>query len=421
MNAPLALGIDIGTSGVRTAVIDSDRTVVSMARADHLSTAASDATAWWDAVQRALHAQARALLENGIDPRSIDRLAVDGTSGSMVLVDRSLNPLTRALYYNTAGFDAEAAFIARFAPNGAITRGSGSALARALHLREQVKADHSWQLLHQADFIVAKLAGGSLGSDDNNALKLGWDPERRSWPDWFEALHLSDAVLPAVERPGTAVGTISAKVASEFGFNPDLTIHAGTTDSIAAFLASGADEIGDGVTSLGTTLAIKLLSERRIDEPDLGIYSHLVRGRWLAGGASNTGGGVLASLFSQQELVELSGKIDPEIERDLGYYPLAKPGERFPVNDPHLAPRLEPRPTSDHEFLHAVFEAMARIEAEGYQKLEALGAPRLVRMFTAGGGANNAVWRQIRSRHLGVSSQTPHHQEAAVGAASLCF
>jgi hypothetical protein len=43
------------------------------------------------------------------------------------------------------------------------------------------------------------------------------------------------------------------------------------------------------VTSLGSTLAIKLLSETRIDDARYGLYSHRLGSSWLVGGASNTG------------------------------------------------------------------------------------------------------------------------------------
>jgi len=39
--------------------------------------------------------------------------------------------------------------------------------------------------------------------------------------------------------------------------------------------------------------------------------------------------------FSTKELVDLSGKINPNEDIDLDYYPLTKVGERFPVNDPN--------------------------------------------------------------------------------------
>ncbi len=63
-----------------------------------------------------------------------------------------------------------------------------------------------------------------------------------------------------------------------------------------------------------------------------------------AGGASSTGGAVLKEFFTSEQLKELSAQIDPDQPSGLDYYPLTKPGERFPVNDPHLEPRLTPRP-----------------------------------------------------------------------------
>ena len=263
----LSLGIDIGTSGVRTAVVDVFGTVVSTARAEHSARSGEDANAWWDAVKRVIQTQVAALESFGLDAARIARLAVDGTSGSMVLVDAALHPVTPALMYNSSGFTAEAAMIERFAEPTSITRGTSSALARMLRLQSLDDRKQSAHLLHQADFIAAKIAGRSLGSDDNNALKLGWDPESRAWPDWFEAVGVRIDLLPDMHMVGEAIGSIDPTLADELGLSADLQIHAGTTDSIAAFLASGATDVGDAVTSLGTTLAIKLLSDTRVDDP----------------------------------------------------------------------------------------------------------------------------------------------------------
>lgn len=54
-------------------------------------------------------------------------------------------------------------------------------------------------------------------------------------------------------------------------------------DSVAAFLAAGVGAPGDAVSSLGSTLAVKLLSERRVDDGAFGIYSHRLGDRWLVG------------------------------------------------------------------------------------------------------------------------------------------
>lgn len=112
-------------------------------------------------------------------------------------------------------------------------------------------------------------------------------------------------------------------------------------------------------------------------------------------------------------------QIDPNIPLDLDYYPLLKPGERFPINDPNLVPRLDPRPENPVHFLQALLTAMARIEAQGYQVLQNLGAPQLQRVFTSGGGSNNSTWQTIRQRILGVPVCVSAQQEAAWGVAHL--
>ncbi|CAN0517644.1 unnamed protein product, partial [Laminaria digitata] len=43
-----------------------------------------------------------------------------------------------------------------------------------------------------------------------------------------------------------------------------------------------------------------------------------------------------------------------------------------------------------------------RVESEGYATLEALGATKLTRVDTAGGGAANPTWTAMRQRLLGV-------------------
>ena len=61
---------------------------------------------------------------------------------------------------------------------------------------------------------------------------------------------------------------------------------------------------------------------------------------------------MLRSFFTDEQLTALTSQIDISAPPGLGYYPLPKPGERFPVNDPQLQPRLAPRPGSDAQFLH---------------------------------------------------------------------
>jgi D-ribulokinase len=128
---------------------------------------------------------------------------------------------------------------------------------------------------------------------------------------------------------------------------------------------------------------------------------------------------VLAQFFSADEIARYTGRLRPERPTGFDYYPLPAPGERFPVNDPALAPRLKPRPADDAVFFQAILEGIAAIEAEGYRTLAALGAPFPARILSTGGGASNAGWTRIRERILGVPVSAAAHSEAAYGAALL--
>jgi len=88
-----------------------------------------------------------------------------------------------------------------------------------------------------------------------------------------------------------------------------------------------------------------------VDDARFGLYSHRLGDAWLVGGASNTGGAVLRRYFSDADLALLTPRMDASKPTGLDYYPLTAPGERFPVNDPGLQPRLEPRPEDDAVFL----------------------------------------------------------------------
>jgi sugar (pentulose or hexulose) kinase len=312
---------------------------------------------------------------------------------------------------------AEAEIIRRAAGANEPAAAATSGLAKVLWLKQHLGPRQAHLYLNQADWLSALLSGRSV-SDYHNALKMGLDLSTGQWPEWVAYLVDIDT-LPEVVKPGADLALVERPRARELGIHGDCLVRAGTTDSIAAFLAAGVSQPGQAVTSLGTTLVLKLLSETRVDAGAFGVYSHWFGRYWLAGGASNAGGGVLRQHFSDDELVELSARIEPHRPTGLDYYPLPGRGERFPYNAPDLLPRLEPRPASRGEFLQGLLEGLAGIEAQGYRKLAELGASPLQSVASAGGGARNPAWTQIRERRLGVPVSRAAEQEACYGTALL--
>ncbi|HET19437.1 MAG TPA: carbohydrate kinase [Chromatiales bacterium] len=418
----LVLGIDFGTSGARACVLDAEGGRLAESAVPlppPLSTPdggrEQDPVLWWDALRALLGG-----LAGQIDLASLRALAIDGTSGTLVVCDAAGHPLHPALMYHDARARDEAARIAAIAPRESGAHGATSSLAKLLWLKAR-GLPGSARALHQAEWIAGRLLGRFDLGDENNLLKLGFDVLARRWPNWLAELGADPAMLPQAREPGTPLGRIDPGTAAALGLAPGLLIVAGTTDSIAATLASGAGAMGDAVTTLGTTLALKVFSDRPVFAPEYGVYSHRMGDLWLAGGASNSGGAVLRQYFDDATLEALSARIDGSRAICLDYYPLPAPGERFPIADPSLAPRLSPRPEDDTRFLHGLLEGMARIERDGYRRLHALGAPWPVRVLSMGGGARNLAWTALRARLLGVPVAACPHAIPACGAARLAL
>lgn len=418
------LGIDFGTSGARAVVIDEQACIQAEGRFPFEKSEISDLASSWERGLFSLLEQIPQQLR-----RQVRAIAINGTSSTVLLCDAAGQPIDAPLLYNDSRGAVVMEELRSIAPANHTVLSATSSLAKLLWMSQLPSFGKAKYFLHQADWL-AFLLHGQLGvTDYHNALKLGYDVEELKYPEWLESLKIK-IHLPLVVTPGTPIAELRAEIADQFGFRRDCIVCAGTTDSIAAFLASGAKLPGEAVTSLGSTLVLKLLSHTRVEDSRYGIYSHRLpsfdkggtQGElWLTGGASNTGGAVLQQFFTKAELESLSCEIDESKISQLNYYPLLKAGERFPINDSNLLPRLEPRPASNVEFLHGLLESIARIEARGYKLLQELGADRLTQVYTAGGGATNLTWTAIRERILQVPMVQSVNMEAAYGTALLAM
>lgn len=420
LGSDLYIGIDIGTSGCRAAAISNSGKVIATARASFPpSTVEGESVTqqpqdWWRALEQAL-----ADLVKQIDTEKVTAIAVDGTSSTVLLTDADGTPLTPGFMYNDSRAHREAEEIAVYCPANSGAQGANSALAKFMWMHRHGIDGNARYLVSQADWIAARLCGVYGITDWNNALKLGFDVVERKWPDWISRLSIRHELLPEVQGPGETVGTLSSPIADQFNLPGSTLVKSGTTDSIAAFLASGANKPGQAVTSLGSTLVLKLLTTNPVFSAEHGVYSHRLGDLWLAGGASNSGGAVLLQHFSLEEIRRMTPLLQPDVPVGFDYYPLPGKGERFPVNDRDLSSRIEPRPDDPVHFFQALLEGIASIELKGYQLLQRLGAGYPDQVFTSGGGASNPGWLKIRQNLLGVPVQAAQSVDAAVGAAKL--
>lgn len=341
-------------------------------------------------------------------------LAVCATSGTVLLGDREGRPLTPGVMYDDGRAVAEAAR-AKAPPSWA--------LPKVMWLLTEYGggAGDAVRVMHQADLVLARLAGTPLPTDSSHALKTGYDLERDDWPRRrFGRLGLPDGLFPDVVRPGTRIGEVGRAAAEATGIPAGTAIVAGMTDGCAAQLASGSLNVGSWNAVLGTTLVLKGVTSSPVEDPAGVVYNHRAPdGSWLPGGASGVGGGVLTAAFPAVDPIRMDALARAHEPARVVAYPLVATGERFPFVAPEATGFLLGEPASEAEHWLALLTGVGLVERLCFDYLDLLGAQNYGRLTLTGGAARSGYWSRLRADILGRSVYIPRYSEPALGMAIL--
>jgi len=393
---PLVAGIDLATADARVAVADGHGRVLARGSAPlaephrpQPGISEQDAGSWWPAV---VHATREAVA--GLEGRIV-AVAVAATSGTVVLADRDGEPVGPALLYD----DGRTPAVERW---DWLLRRPGAE-----------KAAHAW---HASDLLVRRLTGAAPVTDWSHALKTGYDPGRRRWGPAGD----TSGLRPEVAAPTSPAGEVCERAAAETGLPAGSSVRLGMTDGCAAQLAAGADRPGRFVSVLGTTLVVKGATDDRVDDAGSGVYSHLhPDGWWLPGGASNTGGGSLATRFPRNEMGDLDRAAADRGPASTVCYPLGGTGERFPFAVPDARELWTAEPADRVDAYRAVLEGVAFVERLGYERLRDLGARPHGPIRSAGAGSRSDMWSAIRATVLDRPIVRTESADTAFGACVL--
>lgn len=418
------IGLDIGTQGVRGAVITPDGRVLNNCKKGFAALNVSkesgrqeqDPEEWWRTAQAVL-------LELSDTPADICAAAVDGTSGTLIPLDEQNRPMTNGIMYNDTRSKKQAEWIEEEAGRQQAVFGfcfnSSYTLPKILWCMDQ--GIRAARFVHQTDYIVGKLTEIYDHTDASNALKAGYDLNNNRWPEFVTRL-LPEEKLPKVLPCGYPLGEVSAAGADATGMKKGTPICAGATDGYASALAAGAANPGDWASILGTTLIIKGVTEKRIDDANGIIYSHRhPQGWWMPGGASNVGGRCLNEWFGMDTLDELNQKSSGLAPTGNLIYPLTAKGERFPfVQADFEGFSLMSSGAGEKTVRYlSVLEGVGYVERMCYDSIETMGASVPETIYTTGGGCRSKIWLHTRAAILNRTLKIPAFTDAAAGSAML--
>ena len=437
----ILVGVDVGTQGVRVVAATAEGRILAQSfRKFEISSQPNptiheqDARAWWQATAACLQEVVSGLGREGAGAGDAVAICVDSTSGTILPVSQAGEPLANAIMYNDGRAPAEAAEINEAARAHCATHGyrfsASFALSKVLWMKRRQPAlfDSAWKIIHATDYISGMLTGNMGVTDLSSALKTGCDLFSGRWPAFIEEkLGIPLTKLPELGASGRVIGTVSAACAGQTGLSTETKVCAGMTDGTAAFLASGARQIGDFNSTLGTTFVLKGNWNNILTDAEGRIYSHKhPAGWWLPGGASNVGGECLAVRFKGADLQALDRAAMTCVPTDLVIYPLVRRGERFPFAKPQadgfIADRQGPVDILQCEqdvYYAAHLEGVAYVERMCYEVIESLGVKVNPLVFTTGAASKSREWRQIRASVLGKALGLPACTDSAFGACVL--
>lgn len=406
------IGIDLGTSGCRSAVFDSSwRLRALSARTYPLRTyphgwVEQDAELWWTCVRQTLREAIGAV---GDAASSIRAISVSSQGISVAPVDPHGCAMGNAISWLDTRATAETEALERMFGARDIYRITGKRISPLYtmpkimwlkrHAAERYK--NCWKLMLPMEFILYRLCGECVTDHTMAAGTMLYDLERRAWsPALLNAAQIEAQKLPEIGLAGETAGRILPETARELGLREDTVIAIGGQDQKCAALGAGLAP-GVATASLGTACSISVSMRSLTLDPEMRIpcFSYLLDRQWVQEGLLNTA----AACYSWLRDNFAAGKTFEELNRLAAEAPAPCPTLFFPNLAGGSSPYWgTPSGVFSGMSLHTTLGHLARGVLEGVaygirENLEAMrcAAPDIRELRVFGGGSKSDLWCQI--------------------------
>lgn len=445
------LGIDVGTSGTKTLVVQEDGAILASASAEYpLSSpkpgwSEQNPADWWEAVQTSVR---KAVKSAKIKPADVGAIGLTGQMHGSVFLDKQNQVIRPAILWNDQRTADECAEIEKRAggrsklielvANPALT---GFTAPKVLWLRknEPKNYDRTAHLLLPKDYVRFCMTGefATDVSDASGTLLL--DVRKRQWcKPLLEKLDLKAGILPAVFESEEVTGKLTDAAAKALGLAKGIPVVAGGGDQAAGAVGNGVVKRGIISATLGTSGVVFAHSDEVQIDPQGRVHTfcHAVRDKWHVMGVVLSAGGSLQWYRNQLAEAEVTAakrlKTDPysliteqASEAPTGceglFFLPYLTGERTPHADPNARGAwigLSLRHGRAH-LIRSVMEGATYAMRDCLEIVNELKIPiREIRV--SGGGARSEFWRQMQADIYGRRVMTINASEGpAYGAALL--
>ncbi len=443
------LGVDVGTTGAKVILIDSDGKVISTASSEYPMLnpkplwSEQDPGDWWNAVQLSCK---KILSESKVDAEKIKGIGLTGQMHGLVLLDKDGKVLRPCIMWNDQRTSKECEEITSVIGFDNLLEITGNAVLPGFTAPKIM-----WVKKHEPD-IYSRIEHILLPKDyirycltnefamdvtDASGTSL-LNVNKRSWSDTIlSKLDIPRIWMPPVFESTEITGGLSSKAAELTGLKPGTLVAAGAGDQAAGGVGTGTVRNGIVSVVLGTSGVVFAHTDKLTIEPEgrLHAFCHASPGTWHVMAVTLSAAGSFRwfrDTFSKEETEE-AAKLNTDVyelltqkasvvsagSEGLIFLPYLM-GERTPYPDPDAKGTftgITIRHYKQH-FIRAVLEGVA------YSLRDCLELNRNIGLQTnevriSGGGARSKHWKQILADIFNVELVTLNSTEGAPYGAAL--
>ncbi len=433
------IGIDIGTSAVKSVLVSAEGQVVcehSESYPLHRPEPGWSEQNPEDWAERTITSLRRLMEKSKADPAEVEGLSFSGQMHGLVLIDGKGSVLRPAILWNDTRTTAQCRRIENklgsklldIARNRAL---EGFTLPKILWVQE-----HEPEVLSQAevfllpkDYVRYRLTGNLAMDYSDAAGTLLLDVAGKAWSaEIAAAFDLPLSLCPKLVESSELTGTLQPDVAEAAGLLPSTKVFAGGADNACG--AIGAGILGEGKTmcSIGTSGVVLSYESRKDINPQgkVHFFNHGEENAFYVMGVTLAAGHSL-SWFKDTFAKELS--FDSLLE-GIQSVPAGSGGLLF---TPYISGERTPHPDADirgsfigmdaghtlKHFARSVLEGITFSLRESIDIIRQSGK-EITEVTAIGGGAQNEAWLQMQADIFGAKIvKLQSEQGPAMGAAML--
>ncbi len=428
MQEEILMGIDIGTSGCKTILVDQKGSVVASEIVGYpLSSkrhgwAEQNPHDWWSAVKNTVK---RISSKHGQYIRKLKGIGLTGQMHGIVAMDKNKEVIRPSILWNDQRTEKQCIYIyekvggikglLQYTNNRMIPGYTGG---KILWLREN--EPHNYErikkFVNPKDYIRYLLTG-EIATEVSDASGTGlFDVKDRVWSrKLFELLDIPLEWVPECFESPEISGTVADHISEEFDIPKKIPVVGGGGDAVIQALGTGIITSDVLMTTIGTAGIISTALEEFRDNPEgnLQIFCNVMPSKWHAMGVTLSAAGSMKwakDAFAHSE-IEVSLLSNEDVYRVISNEALQSPpgsngiiflpylsGERCPHVDPEARGAFLglSMTTRKSDLFRSIMEGVIFSFRDVANLFNLLGIS-FDHIATSGGGAQSELWRQIHA------------------------